>query len=520
MNADASIALVKSLDAEALAASGESISTLTPAVAGIPSTTPAVVGTSRVVKTTRTDTRMKTIAERKQAFEAEKSAKVAKMNELMGDDDATLDAAQQEAFDTLDEEVKSLDGQLARLETLEKANIRAAVPVVGDTPDAAAAARGGDTVIRVKEVLPPGIGFARAAKVRLVARMDHRNIHEVAKEMYPHDDRLAAHLKAAVPAGTTTQTDWASALVDPTNLANEFIEFLRPKTIIGKFGADGIPALHAIPFNVRIIEQTDGGNGYWVGQGAPKPLTAFGFAPITLGYTKVAAISVITQELARFSSPSAERLVRDSLAAAVIARIDTDFVDPAAAAVANVQPASITNGLTALSSAGVSADNARTDLANLLSTFIEANLDPTSVVLIMPATLALALSVMVNSLGQPEFPGLTMNGGRLNGIPVITSQYAANASGGGNLVIALNASDVFLADDGQVTIDASDQVSLQMLDNPTNNSATATATTMVSMWQTNSIAIRAERFINWSKRRAEAVVYMDDVNWGSIGSPP
>jgi hypothetical protein len=58
-----------------------------------------------------------------------------------------------------------------------------------------------------------------------------------------------------------------------------------------------------------------------------------------------------------------------------------------------------------------------------------------------------------------------------------------------------------------------------MLDNPTTNSATATAVSVVSMYQTNSIALRAERFINWKKRRAAAVEYMDDVNWGTIGSP-
>ena len=86
-------------------------------------------------------------------------------------------------------------------------------------------------------------------------------------------------------------------------------------------------------------------------------------------------------------------------------------------------------------------------------------------------------------------------------------------------MIAVNASDIFLSDDGQVTIDMSREASLEMLDNPTNNSATSTATSAVSMWQTNSIALRAERFINWAKRRADAVAYMDDVNWGSIGSP-
>jgi hypothetical protein len=39
------------------------------------------------------------------------------------------------------------------------------------------------------------------------------------------------------------------------------------------------------------------------------------------------------------------------------------------------------------------------------------------------------------------------------------------------------------------------------------------------MFQTNSVALRAEREITWVKGRADAVVYMDDVNWGSIGSP-
>jgi hypothetical protein len=86
-------------------------------------------------------------------------------------------------------------------------------------------------------------------------------------------------------------------------------------------------------------------------------------------------------------------------------------------------------------------------------------------------------------------------------------------------VVAINQDEVFLADDGAVSIDVSREASLQMLDNPTNASSTATPTTAVSMFQTNSIAIRAERFINWAKRRSEAVAYMDDVNWGSVGSP-
>ena len=506
-NASAQIHTIKSLDSPYLAASGETAD----------QNMAAAVAAPRVVKLTPPKaTAMKTVQEQKASFEATRQAKSARMTEIMqaaAEGGVTLDEKQSEEYDGLEADVKSIDAHLVRLEALEKANVAKAVPVQSSNPVEAAAARGGNPVITFNENVPKGVGFARVAKARMVSFLDHRNVHDVAKEMYPSDQRLHTHLKAAVPAGTTTQTDWAAALVDPTNLAGEFIEYLRPATIIGKLN------LRRVPFNVRMIQQTGGGTGYWVGQGAPKPLTSFSFAAVTLGITKVAAISVITEELARLSTPSAEMLVRDALRDALVERIDRDFIDPAEAGTANVQPASITNGLTALTSAGTSADNARTDIANIMADFVAANQNTDGIAIIMPTSLALALSFQVNSLGQLQFPGLTMAGGTIMGIPVITSQYAANASGGGNLVIALNQREIFLADDGVVTVDASREASLQMLDNPTNNSATATPTTMVSMFQTNSIALRAERFINWSKRRPEAVVYMDDVNWGSIGSP-
>jgi hypothetical protein len=40
---------------------------------------------------------------------------------------------------------------------------------------------------------------------------------------------------------------------------------------------------------------------------------------------------------------------------------------------------------------------------------------------------------------------------------------------------------------------------------------------MVSMWQTNSVAFLVERFVNWQKRRASAVVWAN-VNWNACAS--
>jgi hypothetical protein len=131
----------------------------------------------------------------------------------------------------------------------------------------------------------------------------------------------------------------------------------------------------------------------------------------------------------------------------------------------------------------------------------------------MSARRALSLSLMRNALGQKEFPDITMLGGTFEGLPVIVSEYVPSETAGDFVVLA-NASDIWLADDGSVVVDASREASLQMLDNPTNNSASGTPTTMVSMWQTNSVAIRAERWINWQKRRTAAVAVLSEVNWG------
>jgi hypothetical protein len=78
----------------------------------------------------------------------------------------------------------------------------------------------------------------------------------------------------------------------------------------------------------------------------------------------------------------------------------------------------------------------------------------------------------------------------------------------------MNAEDIYLADDGEISIDASREASLEMSTTPAHDSITPTPTQLVSMFQTNSVAIRAERTINWTRGRPEAVVYLTGVAWG------
>lgn len=515
-NAEASITSVKSFDTALRASSG----TKRDGVVRL-DISPAGVSASKQRKSinpTPKEGKDMNIAEQRKAFQEKRKATQEALTALMtkaAEEGRTLDAEEQEAFDGYEAEIKSIDDHLKRLDTFEKAQIEKATPVTqeaGQSFDNAAAARAGK-VIEVKHNLPQGVEFARYVKCLAAAKGNAAQAIEIAKAQYPDLPRIQNVLRAAVAAGTTTDPTWAAPLVDYTNFAGDFVAYLRPQTILGRFGQGGIPSLFGVPFNVRIPGQTSGGDAYWVGEGKPKPLTKFDFAATTLGFAKVANIAVLTEELVRFSSPSADLLVRNALAEAIRARLDIDFIDPAKAASAGVSPASITNGVTPIPSSG----DPRADVQALMAAFLAANMSPSSGVFIMSSLTALSLSMTLNPLGQREYPDLSLTGGTFFGLPVIVSDHVPTDSTG-SLLILVNASDIYLADDGQVVVDASREASLQMADNPTNDSATPTAAQLVSMFQTNSIAIRAERFINWSKRRPQAVAYVSGVDYSNTGS--
>lgn len=461
---------------------------------------------------------MKTISEQLLDLENTRAAKAARMSEVMQksvEEGRSSETAEGEEFDTLETEVKAIDADLVRLRKLEKLNSEKAKAVDGSDSKSASDSRS-FAVAKTAEKLDPGIAFARYGRCLLLSKGNVMQAQQIALNQYPQMEGLQEIMKAAVAGGNTTDTTWAAPLVQYQQYAGDFIEYLRPQTILGKFGAGGIPSLNRVPFNVTISGQTSGGTADWVGEQAPKPLTKFDFVNVNLRWAKIASIAVISEELARMSNPSAESLVRNALASAVIARMDTDFIDPDKAVVANVSPASMTNGVTPIvSTGGNSAEEIRADIRALFASWISNNVNPANAVFIMSPGAALALSLMYNSIGSArEFPGISMNGGTLEGIPVIVSQYAANDGGSaGSLVILINASDVYLADDGQVMLDVSREASLQMDSAPTNPPVAATV--MVSMFQTNQIAIRAERYINWAKRRASAVAYLDSVSWGT-----
>lgn len=497
-NAGASIQTVKSFDVGAPAATGTAAPTLpAPAAGAVKSLTSPKPGRGT----------MSTITEQVKDYEATRAAKSARMETLMSeaaDAGVTLDEAQSEEYDGLEAEVAQVDKHLVRLRKQERMNVEKAKVVAAAGTEAASDARGVSVIRAGRHNLPKGTGFTRYAMAIAAAKgnaSDALMFAERWKETTPEVAELIRSrnfMRQKAEPGTSTDDvyGWAGPLVYPQNLVSEFVDLLRPATILGK-----LTGIRSVPFNTRIPVQIGGSTVNWVGEAAPKPVTDLAFDTISLGFHKVAGIIVLTEELVRLSTPSAEEAVRRDLVEQTVRFIDTQFIDPNVTASAN-NPASITQGVGATAATGTDAEALYADINAALATFDDTDMGTGNLYILMRNAQARGISALRNALGQFEFTGLSAAGGTLAGFPVIVSNSVPSGT-----IVFVKADEVLLADDGSVALDASKEATLDMAGGESPN---------FSLWQKNCIGIRAERGITWAKRRPDAVALITGADYGPV----
>ena len=405
-------------------------------------------------------------------------------------------------LDTLNNDINSLRGDLDRCNKAQ-ADMATARPV-NDAAYRGMPVRPGVTAtprVQQGKELPKGTRFTRLAMALAAGRGSIGDAIRHAKQWESSTPDVAQFIERAV-AGTTTGANWASPLVDETNLVGEFVELVRPETLLGK-----MTGFRDVPFNIAIPNQTGGSTVGWVGEGAVKPVSELAFDTLTLGHNKVAGIVVITEELARFSSPSAESTVRRDLVEQIAQFLDDSFINPAYAGTPGIRPPSVTNAATAIPASGTDGEAFLCDLAALQQAFLDANLSVGGTYLVMSSVQAARLALFRNALGQYEFPNITSAGGNIAGIPVVTSENVPTDSNG-TIIALVKPSEILMADDGSVTLDASREATLDLMGGGTPN---------FSLWQRNCIAIRAERYITWKPRRAAAVAYISGAAYTPCG---
>lgn len=297
--------------------------------------------------------------------------------------------------------------------------------------------------------------------------------------------------KTAIPAGSTASGNWARILGNYESAAAEFFALVRERSLLR------IPGLRRVPLHTRLVGAATGFSAAWVGEGQAKPVGKATFAEESLPARKVSSLSVLTMELLDSLDPAAEITIRDDMANAMSAVIDESFINPANSGTAGVEPASIANGAPVDAATGTSTDDIRDAIAFSIGQFAG---DLARAVLVgRPEFFA---SFGLNSAFQVEQIGA--RGGSIGGIPAFVTKALPLDAGGKQQLVLFDPDAIALGEEG-MSLRTSREATIEMLDNPTNSSVTPTATAGVSLWQTNSVGLLSEKYVNFHLARAGGV---------------
>lgn len=427
---------------------------------------------------------------------ADKQKAMTQLHQAAHEKGLTLNTEQKSQYEALEKDVEQLEVEEKRLEKLIAATEKAQqtmTPIAGQTPEEAKKSAEGDPdpktpKIEVHSNLEKGVGFAKFVKCKMIASIQAKqgnaiSVIDVAKGLGEPPEVIALIEKAVL--GTTTDSGFASPLVQTERLVGEYVELLRANTVLDKL------KFRKVPFNVEIPAQATGSMTQWVGEGEAKPLTNPTFADVKVGKHKTAAIVVYTLELLEGSDPAVDILIRDDLVASSAQFTDAEFLGKTAGT--SKKPAGLLNGVTPIESTGSTAEAVATDLRALRAQFLKNNLSLGGAYYLMSEVRASEIADLRDALGNTYFKGMDagLNQKTLNGIPVIESENV------GDVLILVKTSEILMADAGQVDIAYSDQATL------VDGSVTH------NLWQENKFAIRAERFVSWAKRRPIAASFIN-----------
>lgn len=423
-----------------------------------------------------------------------------------GDEGRTLDNEEASEWDGLENEVKHIDAHLDRLRKLAGESTESKEEVQSKGPAILVRKQDKDEEFQ-------GQNFTRRVIAKALAQLSgfEKTASQIAEERWGKSaPTLVRVIKAGVAGGSgygTGSDSWGTELVSADNrFTGDFIEFLTSATIF-----DRLP-LREVPANVTIKGQDGIATGYWVGESKGIPVSAQDFSTVSLTPKKVAALSVVSKELLRYSSPAAERLVRDALVEASRQRVDQTFLGTGSASAST--PAGILQGVSGETASGTDASALRDDIATLYAHFLGAK-NASDLQFVMTPTLAKSISLMRNALGQREFPELGAMGGMLEGDAVVTGDNV-----GATHFILLKPSEIWRIGDAGVEVSLSMDATIEQDSNPTGDAEapTAASANLMSMFQTENVAFKVVRPINFQKRRAHAVQYVSNAAYTGSGS--
>jgi HK97 family phage major capsid protein len=175
-----------------------------------------------------------------------------------------------------------------------------------------------------KEKMPQGTAFARCLRAVAAAKMGGYGPDKAIDILKGWGDgELADAWTATRQKALGTGDPTAGGFLVPTTFSSDLIELLRPAAVVRSMNPTTIPMPNG---TVKIPKVTTGVTASYIGENANLAKGEERFGQLTLTWKKLGVLVPISNDLIRYSSPSADAVVRDDVVRAMAQREDQAFI--------------------------------------------------------------------------------------------------------------------------------------------------------------------------------------------------
>jgi HK97 family phage major capsid protein len=389
-------------------------------------------------------------------------------------------------YDTLKTDANNFLAQITRHEESERLMAEASVPMVPGEMGRATVTR--DQADKREK------GFALSRIVRALAATKG-NVRDAA--LYCEQTFRDAEVAKALAAGVGS----AGGFLVPEDYSNEIIEFLRPMSVVRAMGAVELPMPKG---NLTIPKQTGGASANYIGENVNIPPSEPTFGQLRLTARKLAALTPISNDLIRFSSPAADAVVRNDLVAAIAQAEDLNFIRGLGT---GAGPKGLRYWAPAANVIAVNATvnlaNVTQDLGKLWLALREANTRMLRLGYLMAPRTENYLRNLRDGNGNKAFP--EMERGLLNGYPFkSTTQIPVNLA-----VTGTNESEIYLVDFADAIIAQATGLIIDVSD----TAAYHDGSNVVATFSLDQTVIRVIAEHDFGMRHEGSVAVLKDVDW-------
>lgn len=352
----------------------------------------------------------------------------------------------------------------------------------------------GNTAPAPAQETDKGLMFGRICRSLAAVKGDRDAAIIWAKKEWGEDDPVIK----ALEAGEST----AGGFIVPPNYSEQMIELLRPTTVMRAMGARTMPLANG---TLQVSKQTAGSSSAYIGESQDIAESQQEFGMIHMVAKKLATLVPISNDLLRWSRPSADSVVRDDVVRSMRIKEDITFIRSAGS---EFSPKGARYWAVAANLLNVNATvnlaNVTIDLGRAVLALVQNNVGMTSPGWIMAPRTWNYLMTLRDGNGNFAFRP-EMEQGRLWGFPfMMTTQIPINLS-----VTGSNESEIYFMDFADCVIGEAMNLTIDV----STEAAYVSSGSLVSAFSRDQSVVRVIAEHDFAVRHAESIAVLIDVDW-------